>query len=609
MSLHNSRNAPARGAGADGEGDPSSSAVSRGRSRLLAWAFPFVAALAVAVILPAAASAATQTISGTVTTAAGGPVANIDVDVYDAGGSEVNSTTTAADGTYSLTVDAGVYDVGFFDETGTYADQWYNDEPTEASADPLTVTGSAPVTGVNATLSPSGTISGTVTDAATSAVLTGGEVYVIDSQGDYAGSSAISGTGTYSVNGLLSGSYKLEFVGGSGYTYSYYGNAIALQSSTSVSVAAGSTTTANGSVEPDASAVGISGEVTNGAGTPIQDAGVELFDTNNNYVYDWSGESDASAFAYTAADGTYTLSDLPPGGYKVEFYSGSENLGFQFYNLSSTFAGATVESLTPGETVTSINGALTTGGKVSGTVTDAATGAAVADTEVELLDSSGEVLDTGYTQSNGTYTMNGIPTGTYYVEFAPIDTNAGADKEYALQYWKDADTLAQATAVPVTAGATTSGIDAGLLTDASETPATITNVVTKTIIQTPPTVSGSVKVSRKDKASVKFTVKAGQNAPALKSLTIKLPSGLSFNKKKLKKALSVKGAKYSEKLSKGSLVITLKSASSEVKVSIGSKGVTVSKTEATAAKKGHAGTLTARIAIKDANNRTTNLTF
>ncbi len=612
MSLHNSRNALARRARAQGGGEDGSSAAPR-RPRLLLVALPFLAMLAIAIAMPASALAADGAVSGTVT-AGGTPAANIYVYVYDAGGDYIDDTTTASDGTYSMSVPAGVYNVEFYDPTGTYATQYYNDEPTYQAADPITVTAGATTGSINAALTAAGAISGTVTNEQTNAPLTGGDVGVYDQQGYYVASGTIASDGTYTINGLLSGVYKVEFDGGTGYSYAYYGDGGTLEDGTNVTVTAGATTSGiSGSVEPDANASTITGTVTNGSGVPISDVEVALYDTNGNYVEDANGDSDANTYAYTASDGTYTLADLPPGTYKVAFYANEMNLGFQFYNGASTLGTATPVAVAAAGTASGINASMTTGGKISGTVTDAATGAPVSDCDVEVVDSTGEYLTGSYTNSNGTYTISGVPTGSYYVEFIPLYDTAPGGKEYALQYWKDADTLVQGTPVAVTAGAATTGISAGLVTAGLEVPATVINTitVTKTIVQTPPTVSGSVKVSKKAKASVKFTVKNGSNAPAMSSFTLKLPGGLSFNTKKLKKALKVTGVKYSEKASKGSLTLTLKSttATTKVSVSISSKGLKVSKKLAKKAKKGTEGALTAHLSVKNASNVTTKLTF
>ena len=64
----------------------------------------------------------------------------------------------------------------------------------------------------------------------------------------------------------------------------------------------------------------------------------------------------------------------------------------------------------------------------------------------------------------------------------------------------------------------------------------------------------------KGKAKVSFALAQGSSAPAIRSFTISLPKGLSFARKAktLSKHISLKGARYTLKLSGGVLTITLK---------------------------------------------------
>jgi len=83
----------------------------------------------------------------------------------------------------------------------------------------------------------------------------------------------------------------------------------------------------------------------------------------------------------------------------------------------------------------------------------------------------------------------------------------------------------------------------------------------------------------KGKAKVSFTLAQGSSAPAIRSFTITLPKGLSFAKKAktLSKHISLKGAKFTLKLSSGALTITLKNPASKVTFSIGPPATKVSK--------------------------------
>ena len=58
------------------------------------------------------------------------------------------------------------------------------------------------------------------------------------------------------------------------------------------------------------------------------------------------------------------------------------------------------------------------GGQITGTVTDASTHTAVQDVAVEVLDASGDFVNTACTASDGSYSVPGLNTGSYEVEFA-----------------------------------------------------------------------------------------------------------------------------------------------------------------------------------------------
>jgi hypothetical protein len=110
-------------------------------------------------------------VSGTVTDA-NGPVAGVAVEFFPStGNSSVGYAYTQSDGTYTSSVPPGTYTIEFVTNSATTdASQWYNNQPDFAHADTLTVTAGQPRTGVDATLSAGGSISGTVADSAGTAV-------------------------------------------------------------------------------------------------------------------------------------------------------------------------------------------------------------------------------------------------------------------------------------------------------------------------------------------------------------------------------------------------------------------------------------------------------
>jgi hypothetical protein len=119
---------------------------------------------------------------------------------------------------------------------------------------------------------------------------------------------------------------------------------------------------------------------------------------------------------------------------------------------------------------------------------------------------------------------------------------------------------------------------------------------------------GSLSGIGKAKASLKVTVTAGNNgAPKIKSFKIKLPKGLSFVAKQLKKGVSAPGATV--KLSGGALVVTLKSAASSETVKVSSKAIKVSSSLAKSVKKKKTKSLKVSVSVTDAAGTITLASF
>ena len=133
----------------------------------------------------------------------------------------------------------------------------------------------------------------------------------------------------------------------------------------------------------------------------------------------------------------------------------------------------------------------------------------------------------------------------------------------------------------------------------------------------PPTVSGvSLTGIAKRKAKLKFTVSAGGNAPAFKSIAVKLPGGLNFShsSKTLLKGILVKGAngkkiKIKVKVGKGILAITLAKSVRKATFTITSPAINVSGNLAKKVKKHKVKALNVAVTVTDISHRVTPLIF
>lgn len=119
-------------------------------------------------------------------------------------------------------------------------------------------------------------------------------------------------------------------------------------------------------------------------------------------------------------------------------------------------------TVTAGETTLGIDAAMRPGGKITGVVTDAVTHDQIAGIKVcayRPLVVEDPPSRCGESNADGEYTIEPLVSGEYMVEFT-APTNGPLD--YARQYYNDQASSEQANEVPVTAGETTSGIDAAM---------------------------------------------------------------------------------------------------------------------------------------------------
>jgi hypothetical protein len=264
--------------------------------------------------------------------------------------------------------------------------------------------------------------------------------------------------GAYAVEGLASGAYKVEFSPGfesaRNYITQYWKDQPSLASADPIEVLEGKP------VEEINAELRVGGKI-EGTVTELTESediiplkGIEVV------AYPASESRSPVGYATTAAGGGYTIVGLATGSYKVRFSPGFEsslNYVTQFYEGASSLASAKPVSVTQEETTTGVNAEMRVGGKIEGTVTDASTHAPLADAEVAAVGVGVGEVEYGYalTNASGQYTIAGLPTGSYRVEFA--------DSRYIAQYYNDQPSFASATQVQVLQGGATAGIDAALV--------------------------------------------------------------------------------------------------------------------------------------------------
>jgi Carboxypeptidase regulatory-like domain len=322
-----------------------------------------------------------------------------------------------------------------------------------------------------------GQISGTVTSAsAGKAAISGIEACASSVGGEEFACATTTGSGEYTISGLASGEYYVEFAppfeSHLDYVRQYYNHVSSFAAAQAVLVTAGAARSGvDAELEEGAQITGTVRSAVAGKAT-IEGIRVCALPSNERY--------EGVECAKTSATGDYTITGLQGGEYRIEFSSPFESgLDYvtQYYNHQLTRSAAQVVAVIAPLTVSGVDAELEEGGRIAGTVTDASTGSRLAEVLVCASQGSAGTLigECAFTHSNGEYTISALASGNYKVGFD------GA--KYQVQYYNGKSSLAAAEVVAVVAPSTTFSIDAALQPTA-----------TLPVNTSPPTVSGTAVV-------------------------------------------------------------------------------------------------------------------
>jgi hypothetical protein len=163
--------------------------------------------------------------------------------------------------------------------------------------------------------------------------------------------------------------------------------------------------------------------------------------------------------ATTGPGGAYKADGLPGATYVVRFDAEPANLVYvsEYYDDAVSYFDLDHFTLGFGQDFQGLNAELAVGGAIGGTLTEDGTGLPVAGVRACAIDSQGIPLRCAGSGPTGAYQLNGLPSGTYNVEY-----EGGNRVNYLREFYEDADEWAAATDLTVTAPATTGSIDAKL---------------------------------------------------------------------------------------------------------------------------------------------------
>jgi hypothetical protein len=225
---------------------------------------------------------------------------------------------------------------------------------------------------------------------------------------------ATNGLGEY-VMALPPGSYRLEFKWASGPVQSiWYKSGSSPLDATAVEVRAGNTTDSLNVTLPGGARFNVA--LRDGAGAPVEQALIEVYDRLERKVAE--GVTDAQGRALT-------VPRLPVGSYRLRARPayGSPLLA-SYYNQRSTLDAA--DPITITQTAGSLEVAMTAqqGARLSGVVRDAG-GAALPGIGVTATDSDGGSWFV-MSDEQGRYSLRGLPSQSYQLEFRSYLTTPGA---------------------------------------------------------------------------------------------------------------------------------------------------------------------------------------
>jgi len=270
--------------------------------------------------------------------------------------------------------------------------------------------------------------------------------------------------GTYTLEGLPAGTYKVKAEPAQylhlPYAAEYYDNTYDFWAAQEVRVSTGQEITGiNFSLAPGGN---VSGTVRNADGSaPLANVSVECYRIVNGVWESWCATTDSN--------GDYTIYSVPYGEFGArapaggKHGSGDDDFVQEYYNDKSREGQANRVIVASGVSPSDVNFTLEVGGSISGKVIADASLDGIASLHVDVWDyDTGEWMSCAETGGDGTYTLHGLPAGTYRVGVNPSLNKL----PYVGEYYDNTTNHSAAQRVTVSVGEDTPGINFSLASTA-----------------------------------------------------------------------------------------------------------------------------------------------
>lgn len=395
---------------------------------------------------------------GSVTNAAGKPLTNAQIAVYDAAtADDLGNYYTDEKGGFKIATQAAPVKMGFY--SNGYAFEYFNDKGDFAAADAVTATG----TGTNlnnVVLTAGGSISGQVTSDAGAPL----EFVQVGAGGRY---DYTDKNGVYTIKNVSTGNQIIRFSDPIGeYASEYFNNVTDFSAATPVAVGVDQAVGGiNANLTPlpadPSKTVELTGAVRDSTGVPVVGARVTATTTPAS-----SSDREVVEYAYSNRQGVYNFTELEKvqneNQFKVSATASEQGDDDAFALFGSWFGGvqnydsSPAVTVTPGTPVGAVDLVLERAGGIAGSVTGLA-GTPLEPGVKVFGPADGQFAQAGVEfEPDSTFESRSLRPGTYKIQF---DDFSGF---HAGEWWKDTSELEDAVVVTVKPGQIVGGLNAVL---------------------------------------------------------------------------------------------------------------------------------------------------